>query len=121
MSRDWKLDSDLPTYRGLSSVVCTVSIAVDFCPESCTVLVMTSTGPFTEVRDNLSEIMDSVTHTGDAFVITRYGRPEAVLLSIEEYEAMVESLNILSDEETMEALAEADLDAREGRVDRDEE
>ena len=77
---------------------------------------MTTTGPLTEVRDNLSEILDEVIATGQEYVITRHGRRVAVLLAIDEYEAMVETLNVLSDDETLDALAEAELDIAEGRV-----
>ena len=77
---------------------------------------MTTAGPITETRENLSEILDEVVTTGQEYVITKYGRPVAVLLSYDEYEALVESLNILSDDSTMDALAEADADIAEGRV-----
>ena len=82
---------------------------------------MTSTSPFTEARENLSEIIDGVTQTGNAVVITRHGKPAAVLLAVDEYEGLLETLNILSDDDTMAALAEADADAAEGRVDRVED
>lgn len=76
---------------------------------------MTTAG-LTETRDNLSEVVDEVTTTGEEFVITRHGRPVAVILSYEEYESLIESLNVLSDDATMEALAEAEADVAEGRV-----
>lgn len=79
---------------------------------------MASTASFTEVRDHLSDILDQVAETGEAFTILRHSRPTAVILSIDEYEGLVESLNILSDDETMAALVEADDDADAGRVDR---
>ncbi len=77
---------------------------------------MTTTGPITETRENLSEILDEVVTTGQEYVITKHGRPVAVLLSFDEYEALVETLNVLSDDDTMAALAEADADVAEGRV-----
>jgi antitoxin YefM len=76
-----------------------------------------TTGPVTETRENLSEILDQVVATGQEYVITKHGRPMAVLLSFDEYESLVETLNVLSDDEAMEALAEADEDVAEGRVD----
>lgn len=66
--------------------------------------------PLTEARDRLSEIIDDVSTTGTDIVITRHGRPAAVVISHDEYESMIETLNILSDTETMAALAEADAD-----------
>jgi antitoxin YefM len=75
-----------------------------------------NTGPLTEVRDNLSEILNEVVATGKEYTITRNGRPVAVLLAVDEYEALIETINILSDDDTVDALAEAELDIAEGRV-----
>jgi prevent-host-death family protein len=71
-----------------------------------------SSAPLTEVREHLSEIVDEVSTRGTEMTITRHGRPVAVLLSYEEYESLVETLNILSDDETMGAIREglAELD-----------
>lgn len=67
-----------------------------------------STAPLTEVRDKLREIIDDVVSTGNECVITRHGRPVAVVISHDEYEALVETLNILSDRDAMDAIAEAE-------------
>ena len=69
-----------------------------------------STVPLTELRDKLSEVVDDIETTSAEYVITRHGRPVAVVLNYEEYESMVETLNILSDPETMAAIAEGDAD-----------
>ena len=50
----------------------------------------------TEARDNLSSIVDGVAATGGKYVITRNGKPLAVILAHDEYESLIESLNILS-------------------------
>lgn len=65
----------------------------------------------TEARANFSEIVDHVVATGGEWTITRHGRPVAVVLSHDEYESLIESLNILSDAETMAAIAEAEAEA----------
>jgi prevent-host-death family protein len=75
-----------------------------------------STSPLTEVRDNLSEIIESVASTGEEWVVTRHGRPVAVILSIDEYESLIETVNILSDDESLRAIDEglADLASASG-------
>ena len=70
--------------------------------------------PLTEVRNRLSEIVDEVTSTGSEVVISRHGRPVAVVIGYEEYESLVETLNILADETTMAALSEAERDLAAG-------
>lgn len=62
----------------------------------------------TEARDNLRTIIDDVLATGTQYTITRHGRQVAVVLSYDEYEALIETLNILSDDDTMDAIAEAE-------------
>lgn len=71
-----------------------------------------NTAPLTEVRDKLREVVDKVVETGTEYIITRHGKPVAVVLSIDEYETLVETLNILSDDDAMTAVreGEADLD-----------
>ena len=75
-----------------------------------------TTSPLTEVRDNLSEIIDSVATTGEEWVVTRHGRPVAVILSYDEYESLIETVNVLSDDDTVSAIAEGltDLDGGSG-------
>lgn len=70
----------------------------------------TDSAPLTEVRDNLSELLDEIGAGGSDLVITRHGRPAAVLVAHDDYEAMIETLNILSDPDTMAALAEGEAD-----------
>jgi antitoxin YefM len=75
-----------------------------------------TTAPLTEVRDNLSEIVDSVAAGGEEWVVTRHGRPVAVIVSFDDYESLIETVNILSDEETMSAIREGEDDIAAGRT-----
>jgi prevent-host-death family protein len=72
------------------------------------------TAPLSDVRERLSEIIDDVATAGSEFVITKHGRNTAVLIGYDEYEALIETLNILSDVGTMAALAEAEADLAAG-------
>jgi antitoxin YefM len=64
----------------------------------------------TEVRDNIKAIIDEVVDTATEYTITRHGKPVAVILSYDEYESLVETLNILSDDDAMDAIAEAEAE-----------
>lgn len=72
--------------------------------------------PFTEARAKLTELLDDVEARHEHLVITRKGRPAAVVVSSEEWEALEETLEILSDPEAMEALRQSDEDVAAGRV-----
>ncbi|MXW42864.1 MAG: type II toxin-antitoxin system Phd/YefM family antitoxin [Acidimicrobiia bacterium] len=64
--------------------------------------------PLTEARSRFSEIVDEVASTGSMIEISRHGRPVAVVMGYEEYESLLETLNILADDVTMGAIAEAE-------------
>ena len=72
--------------------------------------------PFTEARGRLSELLDEVQARQEHVVITRNGRPSAVVMSSDEYEAVVETLEVLQDEAAMAALAESERDVAAGRL-----
>jgi antitoxin YefM len=72
--------------------------------------------PFTEARARLSELLDELETRHEHVVITRNGRPAAVLVPAEEQEIMEETLEILQDEELLRALRESEEDVRSGRV-----
>jgi antitoxin YefM len=70
---------------------------------------MAKTIPVREFRSNLAEVLSDVADRRDHVVVTRNGRPAAALVPIDEYEALEETAEILSDAETLSAL-EAGLD-----------
>jgi antitoxin YefM len=77
---------------------------------------MAVTVPFTEARAKLTQLLDEVNERQEHVVITRNGRAAAVILSSEEYEALAETLEVLEDEEALEALRESEEDVRAGRL-----
>lgn len=76
---------------------------------------MTITIPLTEFRPKLPKIMDRVSKYFDRCIITRHGKPEAVLLSEEDYESLLETLEILSDKRLMKSIRKAEEDLRKGK------
>ena len=72
----------------------------------------------TDVRGNLREVVDEIVRTGGEVTITRHGKPVAVLLAHDEYESLVETVNILSDDETMAAIAQSEAEFAAGNFSR---
>lgn len=75
-----------------------------------------TTLPLATVRDRLSSLVDEVARTHDALTITRNGIPAAVVLSIEDYESIMETLALLNDPVDQERLAEAAESLETGEV-----
>ena len=67
-----------------------------------------------EAKMKLSELVDKVQHTDEEVVITRNGRPAAVLISPDELESMRETLQIKADRDLMKEIR-AGLKALQGK------
>ncbi|MEZ5310406.1 MAG: type II toxin-antitoxin system Phd/YefM family antitoxin [Microthrixaceae bacterium] len=70
------------------------------------------------VKDRLSEFVDRVGREHDRVVITRNGRPAAVLISPDDLESLEETLALLSDHEAIRDLIEAEEAVAAGQVER---
>lgn len=62
---------------------------------------MAKTLPISEVKTRLPELVSGVEEREEEIVVTRNGKPAAVLLNYAEYERLKETLEILSDRELM--------------------
>jgi antitoxin YefM len=60
--------------------------------------------PVREFRTKLSELLSDVADRRDHVLVTRNGKPAAALVPVDEYEALEESAEILSDSATLEAI-----------------
>ena len=79
------------------------------------ILVMDKTLPLANVKAHLSEIVDRVESEHDRVILTRNGRPAAVILSPDDLEALEETLDLLSQPGALEEIqrGRADIDAGE--------
>lgn len=66
--------------------------------------LMAKTVPVRELRSNLSSLLDHVSDRRDHVLVTRNGTPAAALVPIDEYEALEETAEILSDPDALSAL-----------------
>jgi antitoxin YefM len=74
--------------------------------------------PLAEVKNRLSEVVDRLEREHGRVVITKHGRPAAVMLSLEDLESLEETLAILSDPELVAAIGEADAEVAADRTTR---
>jgi len=74
------------------------------------------TVPLSKAKARLSEFIRRVREEHESFAITHRGKPEGVLLSVEEYESLIETLEILSDEELLAGIRKGLKDEKAGRL-----
>ena len=60
--------------------------------------------PITEAKSKLLDVIRTVENNDDVIAITKNGVPTAVLLSVERFEGILETIDILTDEKAMKSL-----------------
>jgi antitoxin YefM len=75
---------------------------------------MADTLSLAAVKDRFSEIVARVNKQHDRVIVTRNGVPAVVIVSVEELESLEETLEILSDRDTVAALHESEQQIAEG-------
>lgn len=65
---------------------------------------MAKTLPISEVKARLPELVTGVAEREEEIVVTRNGKPAAVLVGYDEYERLKETLDVLSDHRLMKQI-----------------
>lgn len=76
---------------------------------------MPETVPFTDAKAHLSQLVDKVLREHERFVLTRNGRPVAVLLSPDELASLEETVEILQDRKLLESIRRSRREAAAGK------
>jgi prevent-host-death family protein len=86
-----------------------------------TIIPVMATMPLADVKAHLSAVLDEVRDTHERVVITRNGRPEAVILAVSDLEALEETLALLATPGAVEEIRQAEADIAAGKgIDADE-
>lgn len=78
--------------------------------------MIVTTESLRNVQDRFSEFVDRVNREHDRVVITRNGRPTAVLISPDDLASLEETLELLSDHDAIRELVEAEAAVATGDV-----
>ncbi len=76
---------------------------------------MVNTISIKELRPKLSNIINHIHNKFDRYVITRHGKPEIVMLSIEDFESIIETLAVESDKDLMRRIKKSEKDLKVGK------
>jgi antitoxin YefM len=71
--------------------------------------------PITKAKSDLLNIIRKLGDSDDAFAITKNGVPEAVLISMRKFKGLIETIDILSDEQAMKSLRKSISEANRGK------
>jgi prevent-host-death family protein len=71
--------------------------------------------PISEVKARLPELVTGVEEREEEVVVTRNGKPAAMLVSYAEYERLKETLDVLSDPDLMEQIRDGLAEIASGK------
>lgn len=79
-----------------------------------TLVTISTSSSLAEAKSHLSELVARVKTEHQRITVTVHGRPAAVLLAVDDLEAMEETIAVLSDSEALRALADAEAELVRG-------
>jgi len=74
------------------------------------------TMPVTEAKQRFTEIVKGAQEYFDRYLVTRNGKEAAVVMSAEEYENLLETLDVLASKNEVLAIRQASAQARSGET-----
>ncbi len=77
---------------------------------------MTKSITLKELRPRLPRVIEEVDSKMDRFIITKRGKPAALMMSIDDYESILETIAILSDSKLMKKIKKAKQEIRNGNL-----
>ncbi|WP_370333831.1 type II toxin-antitoxin system Phd/YefM family antitoxin [Mycolicibacterium hippocampi] len=72
--------------------------------------------PIAEFEEKISEYVDAVAETRDQITITKNGSPAAVLVGLDEWESIQETLHWLAQPDITKSVGESEMDITAGRT-----
>ncbi|VBA62318.1 type II toxin-antitoxin system Phd/YefM family antitoxin [Mycobacterium attenuatum] len=72
--------------------------------------------PISQLKSKINEYVDAVSETRDQITITKNGAPAAVLIGVDEWESIQETLHWLSQPGIVESVSESEADIAAGRT-----
>ncbi len=71
--------------------------------------------PLSDVKTRLPELIAGVEEREEEIVVTKNGRPAAILVNVQEYARLKETLDVLSDPALMKQIGRSETFYRNGR------
>ncbi len=69
-----------------------------------------------ELRPELPDVIKNIDQKLDRYIITKRSKPVAIMMSIDDYEGLSETVEILSDKETVRRIKQAKKEIKEGKT-----
>ncbi|MDP3791024.1 MAG: type II toxin-antitoxin system Phd/YefM family antitoxin [Candidatus Omnitrophota bacterium] len=68
-----------------------------------------------EFRTHLADVLNDVVKRFDRYVISKRGKPEAILMCVDDYEGWLETIEIMSSKKVLKDIEAAKRELRQGK------
>lgn len=75
---------------------------------------MVNTITLKELRPKLPQVVGDIDAKFDRYIVTKHGKPTVVMLSVDDYESLLETLDILADKAVMKDIKEGVAEVQSG-------
>jgi antitoxin YefM len=75
-----------------------------------------STQSLAAVKAHFSQVIDDVASTHERVTVTKNGSPVAVILAVEDFDSLLETLEIVSDRSAVADIREAEQQMAQGQI-----
>jgi len=103
------------TAPAIDETIITTIMTIDSPERRTTMEAIQDYIPVTKAKAQLLEIIRKIQNSDEAIAITKNGEPEAVLMSMEKFNGLLETLDILADEKAMASIKKSIKQALEGK------
>ncbi len=76
---------------------------------------MVNTISIRELRPQLADVVENIHERFARYIVTRHGKPEVVMISVEDYESLLETLDVQSDKALMKSIKQAEKEIKTGK------
>ncbi len=77
---------------------------------------MVNTISLKELRPELPAVIRGIDTRLDRYIITKRGKPVAVMMSVDDYEGFLETMEILTDKEAVKRIRHSQEEIRKGKT-----
>lgn len=70
----------------------------------------------TEAKKRFLDIVESIEMGHDMYTLTRNGKPTTIMMNLEDYESLIETIEILADPEIMKILKISEKQRKQGKL-----
>ena len=77
---------------------------------------MTKSITLKALRPKLPRVIDEIDSKMDRFIVTKRCKPVALMMSVDDYESLLETLDILSNSKLIKKIKRAEADIKRGRI-----